>query len=155
MRKRHLADYDLLSSWANTEVFVLLEHFAAGLGVPAFFTCLACVLVCGPWKPQAQNVNLKAEIIVLFVAFVSILAYAVGESWHEAAQLTLSKRSNFGQFLKDYCIPAQTIEVFGACSKQYFGLIARQLAADGLGMLTFVCVFSASFYCLKRDAPAS
>jgi len=154
-RKLHPTLFDPIFDWVNSEPCVLAEHFAAGLGIPAFFTACACIFVCRPWKPSVPNIKIRAELLVIFVAFMSALGYSVAESGHEAMQLTLAKPSNFGQFLADHCIPAQTIETFGACSKEYFGVIGLQLAADALGMLAFICILLVGLYRLKRSAPAS
>lgn len=151
-RKIHPAIFDSFFEWANTSASVLIEHFVAGLGVPAFFTAAACTFVCGPWKATVKHANLKAELIVLFTAFTSAILYAAGQFGHEAMQLTLAKRSNFGQFLKDHCMPAQTIDFFGACSKQYFGVVELQIEADALGVLVFGVLLIVTVYKIRRAA---
>lgn len=151
-RKIHPAIFDSFFEWANASVSVLIEHFAAGLGVPAFFAAAACTFGCKPWKATVKYPDLNAEFIVLCTAFTSAILYSAGQFGHEAMQLTIAKRSNFGQFLKDHCLPAQTIEFFGACSKQYVGVLELQIEADALGMLVFGVLPIVTVYKIRRTA---
>lgn len=150
-RKSSPEIFEPIFNWSNTEMSVLFEHFAAGLGLPALITSIFCSFVCNFRKSEMPNGDLRSELSLLFTAFVSIICYSVGEAGHEAMQLTLAKRSNFGQFLKDYCIPAQTISSFGDCSKQYWDTVKWQFAADAFGMLTFVCILMVVLYRFKRN----
>ena len=75
-----------------------------------------------------------------------MFGYCVGEFGHEAMQLTLAKKSNFGQFLADHCLPVEAIANFGACSKQYFDVLSVQLTADGAGLFAFLCLFMSLAY---------
>ncbi|OWQ88914.1 hypothetical protein CDN99_15710 [Roseateles aquatilis] len=126
---------------AEQEWSVWLEHFAAALGVPSLAAAAGFHAASRPPKRRRANQPLADWLVIFFCASVGMLGYCIGEFGHEAMQLTLGKKSNYGQYLADHCIPASTIQQFGACSKTYFGVLESQLMADACGLLAFLVLF--------------
>lgn len=79
-----------------------------------------------------------------------MFGYCVGEFGFESMQLTLAKKSNYGQYLADHCMSAHTIIKFGACTKQYFPRLASQLMADAAGLFAFLALFIWSAYSIGK-----
>lgn len=141
--------------WSNQTSAVLLEHFAAGFGIPAFFVYWACMAASRPTKDPNVNPDLSNFITIMISLFAGVAIYAFGEALHEYEQLTLVKASNFGQFVADRCLNFKTITEYGRCTRNYFPTLLHQYIADATGMLAFMVLFLFAIYRFSKNEQKS
>lgn len=128
--------------WFRTAEWpVLMEHFAAALGLPSLCVAIAYWAVANPdikrWDKRAPVVAL---LLPIFLALFSVVLLAYGAAGHEMEQLLLAKPSNYGQYVAQHCLPAQGVHELAICTSDYRWIVYRQGMADAAGALAFMAL---------------
>ena len=124
---------------------VWMEHVAASLGMPSPFLSVAYWAAARPNSQRlGKHTVFFAFFMPIFVGLFAVVLLVHGEVAHEMEQIMLVKPSNYGQFLADRCIPANTIHALSACSADYRATFQSQNIADLVGTLSFLILLVVS-----------
>ncbi|WP_342619772.1 hypothetical protein [Rhodoferax sp. GW822-FHT02A01] len=134
-----------LLSFRTAEWPVWMEHFASALGLPSLSLSVAYWIAA---RPDPKKVNERTPILAFFIpillAFITVVLLIYGEAGHEIEQTLLTKHSNYGQYLADRCLPADTIHALALCASEYQATVYAQGLADFAGTITFICLLAYS-----------
>lgn len=130
-------------AYRNATWPVWVEHFASALGMPS---ALLSFTYWGASRPDTKWFKEKTPIVVflmpIFLSFLCMVVLVYGEAAHEVDQLLLSKSSNYGQHIADFCLPAGDIHSLAVCAMEYRPTLYRQGIADLAGSLTFLVLLA-------------
>lgn len=147
--RKYDTDLSFLESFARTEFAALLEHVAAGWGIPALVFALLGLQMSKDKKSLDAGSAIKEAFLILGFVTMTAILYLSGSFGHEIEQLVLWKQDTFYWSHIQNCLPAdkESIILFSKCVSNFREIQLRQLAADTLGVFgILIC----SYFCLWR-----
>ncbi|TLS16967.1 MAG: hypothetical protein FDZ72_16585 [Betaproteobacteria bacterium] len=135
-------DIPFLLPFAKLEISVLLEHFAAGWGLPALASAAIALALSSPAHLAKNPSWFKQSLVITYVGLGAAILYLGGEFGHETEQMLLWKEKTNYWWHAKHCLAQANAEIvtFAKCTAGYLDAELNQLLADVSGVLLFLAL---------------